>query len=59
MDRASELLEKAAALRENGNRALRLARGVNEADFNRLTKYGNDLREQATELERQAAALPP
>src|SRR5687768_4470239 len=52
----AELLEKAAALRDLAKRALRLAEGVNGADFARLTKYAAELREQATELERQAAA---
>ena len=52
----AELLEKAAALRDMAKRAVRLAQGLSAGDFQRLTKYSADLGEQATELERQAAA---
>jgi hypothetical protein len=56
MPKASELLEKAAALRDTARRAVRLAQGLNANDFKRLTRYSEDLRAQATELEREAAA---
>jgi hypothetical protein len=52
---ASELLEKAATLRDMAKRALRLADGLAGPDHDRLYKHGADLRAQATELERQAA----
>jgi hypothetical protein len=56
MLKASALLEKAAELRDMAQRALRLAAGLLDADRLRLTQYGEDLRTQADELERQAAA---
>ncbi len=56
---ASELLEKAATLRDTAKRALRLAAEINDADRKRLIRFGEDLREQADELERQAAAEAP
>jgi hypothetical protein len=56
MVKASKLLEKAAELRDMARRALRLAAGLLEADRARLTQYSEDLRKQADELERQAAA---
>jgi hypothetical protein len=60
MTEASKLLlEKAASLRDMAQRALRLAAELNEGDKARLTQYGKELREQADELERQAAAGVP
>jgi len=63
MTKASELLEKAAGVRDMAQRALRLAAGLRDADKARLTQYSEELRERANELERQAAAgfhlVPP
>ena len=56
MDKPPTLLEKAALLKDKAARAIRLAAGLGEADRARLTLYGQELWEQATELERQAAA---
>ena len=59
MTEASKLLEKAAELRDLARRALRLAAGRRDDDRARLTKYSEELRTQAAELERQAAAVTP
>jgi hypothetical protein len=53
------LLERAAALRDRAAQALRLGIGLSNADQARLTKFSDELREQAAELERQAAAETP
>ena len=52
------LLEKAAALRDQAARALRLAIGLQAPDQARLTRFSEELRDKATELERQAAETP-
>jgi len=59
MKRPSALLEEAAALRNKAARALRLAVGLQKPDHTRLTQFGEELRVQAAELERQAAAEAP
>ena len=59
-EKPSLLLEKAAALRDQATRAARLAAGLLAgADQARLTQYGDALRKEAEELERQAAAEVP
>jgi hypothetical protein len=59
MQKPTTLLEQAAALRDKAARALRLAVGLQEDDHARLTRYGEELRKQAAELERRAAAKTP
>ena len=59
MEMPPTLLEKAALLRDKAARAIRLAAGLTGADRARLTLYGQELWEQATELERQAEAETP
>jgi len=56
LEKAPYLLEKAALLRDKASRALRLATGLQEADKARLTQFAGELRDEAAELERQAAA---
>lgn len=56
MEKIPGPLEKAARLRDEARRAIRLADGQQDAVKARLTQFAVDLREQATELERQAAA---
>jgi hypothetical protein len=57
MPNASELLEQAARSRDSAMRAHRLAGTVNEADAIRLQGYRDQLLEEASDLERQAAEL--
>ena len=57
MPSASELLEQAAKSRDSAMRAHRLAGTVNEADAIRLQSYRDQLLAEASDLERQAAAL--
>ena len=57
MPNASELLEQAAKSRDSAMRAHRLAGTVNEADAIRLQGYRDQLLAEASDLERQAAAL--
>jgi hypothetical protein len=57
MPNASELLEQAAKSRDSAMRAHRLAGTVNEADAIRLQSYRDRLLADASDLERQAAAL--
>ena len=57
MPNASELLEQAAKSRDYAMRAHRLAGTVNEADAIRLQGYRDQLLAEASDLERQAAAL--
>lgn len=52
-------LQKAALLRDKASRALRLAAGLQDNDKARLARFSEELREEATELERQAAAQTP
>lgn len=59
MDKPLMLLEQAAALRSSAMRAFRLAQGLIDADRLSLVERGENLRAQATELERQAAAEIP
>ena len=59
MKKSGPLLEKAALLRDKAQRALRLASGLSGADEARLKQFSDDLRQEATELEKQAAALIP
>lgn len=56
MEKTPSLLQRAALLRDKANRALRLAAGLAAADHARLRQFGESLREEAQELERQAAA---
>lgn len=56
MEKNPTLLEKAALLRDKANRAFRLAAGLAAADHARLRQFGEALRQEAQELERQAAA---
>ena len=50
------LLQQTALLRDEASRARRLAVGLQGADKARLNRFGEQLREEATELARQAAA---
>ena len=59
MDKPPILLEKAALLRDKANKAVRLASGLQDADKARLTQFAADLREEAMELEREAAGQTP
>lgn len=59
MEKPQALLEKAALLRDKAGRALRLAAGLQDADKARLTQFAVELRDEASELERQAAAETP
>jgi len=59
MAKVSDLLKKAADLRDRARRALRLAAGVLGADRARLMQYGEELGQQAAELESEAAAEDP
>ena len=59
MEKPLTLLEKAALLRDKAARALRLAVGLSAADQARLARFSDELREEATELERQAASETP
>lgn len=56
MEKTPNLVEKAALLRDKANRALRLAAGLGAADQARLRQFGEALRNEARELERQATA---
>ena len=56
----SVLLEKAAVLRTKAEQATRLAAGLLPgADQARITQFGQQLGEEASELERQAGAEMP
>ena len=60
MSKSFVLLEKAAVLRTKAQQATRLAAGLLPgADEARLTLFSQELRERASELERQAAAEVP
>ena len=59
MEQKPTLLEKAAALRDKATRARRLAVGLQHADQARLEGFAEELRNQATQLERQAAGESP
>jgi hypothetical protein len=59
MKKLLTFLEKAAQLRTQAARALRLALGLSPDDQERLNQFAEELREQAAELERQAAAETP
>jgi hypothetical protein len=51
--------QTAARLRDKAEKALRLAAGLQPEDRARLTRFSEDLRLQAAELERQAAGETP
>jgi hypothetical protein len=53
------ILKQAAVLRDRAATALRLSIGLQEPDHARLVLFGEELRKQADELERQAAAETP
>ena len=55
MAKASDLLEQAAKSRDMAKRAHRLAGTVNGDVRQRLVSYGEELLEQASSFERQAA----
>ena len=57
--KAVTLIETAAALRDKAEWVLRLAGALTASDQVRLGEFANELREQASELERQAAAQTP
>jgi hypothetical protein len=57
MPSALECLEQAAKSRHSAARAYRLAATVNGADATSLQSYGDKLLAEASQLERQAAAL--
>lgn len=61
MAKTPRLLERVTQLRELAKRARRLASGLSPADKDRLTRYGEQLDEEASELARQAAGTdsPP
>ena len=60
MPEAAALLEQARKHRDAAHRARRLMRELSQdADRQRLMLYADDFDEQASELERQAAALVP
>jgi hypothetical protein len=60
MAAASDILQQAAACRDLAQRARRLAAGLlNETDQARLMRYGVELEEQASTLEREATNLEP
>jgi hypothetical protein len=59
MAKQPTLLQNAAELRNKAERAIRLGIGLPAADQERLTQFAEELRERATELERQAAAETP
>jgi hypothetical protein len=59
MEKPAILLQKAALLRDKASRARRLAVVLQDDDKARLTRFSEELAEQATELERQAAAQTP
>jgi hypothetical protein len=60
MPEAAALLEQARKHRDAARRARRLVRELSQdADGQRLMRYADDLGEQASELERQAAAVVP
>jgi hypothetical protein len=54
---ASELLKQATRSRDSAMRAHRLAGTVSGADAIRLQSYGDKLLAEASDLERQSAAL--
>jgi hypothetical protein len=55
-----DLLEKAARLRDEAQEQLRIAATLSLPDDRASFKqYADELRKQATELERQAAAMSP
>lgn len=59
MEKPLTLLEKAARLREEARRALRLADGLQQADQTRLTEYSEEIKKEAAELEKQFAVQTP
>lgn len=59
LEKPSADLAKASFLRDKAARALELANGLSDADKARLKRLSQELREQATELEHQAAAETP
>ena len=53
------ILKQAAVLRDRAATALRLSVGLQVPDHARLILFGEELRKQADELERRAAAKTP